>query len=119
MSKYQDDFKRGVTEMLVLSLLAQKDLYGYQITQTITKRTGGVYTLLEGTLYPILYRLEDTGCIESYSVKVGQRRTRKFYRINEKGRLQLEEMLRDYKVIGDAVTSVLEGGVLDDSEDET
>lgn len=118
MSKYQDDFKRGVTEMLVLSLLSKKDLYGYQITQTITGQTGGVYTLLEGTLYPILYRLEDAGCIESYNVTVGKRRRRKFYRIKEKGRAQLEEMLRDYRIIGEAVEAVLEGGVPGDGEDE-
>ncbi len=55
----KDNFKKGSVEMLLLSLLAEQDLYGYQMTQLITERGGGYIKVPEGSMYPTLYKLED------------------------------------------------------------
>lgn len=107
MGQYIDEFKRGATELLVLHLLSKEDMYGYQITHTLEEMTDGGYTLLEGTLYPILYKLEDSGCITSYGVKSGARRVRKYYHLEEPGIRRYKEMLKDYKFITDCIFGVL------------
>lgn len=108
MEKYIDDFKRGVTELLVLHMLSENDKYGYEITHAFETKTDGVYTMAEGTLYPILYKLEDAGYISGYSVKVGVRRMRKFYHLEEAGRARYEAMRRDYLLITDNIFKILE-----------
>lgn len=99
--KYQnrDEFKRGVTEMLVLLMLSEGDKYGYEITHAFEEKTDGVYTMVEGTLYPILYKLEDAGYISGYNVKVGVRRTRKLYKLEASGLARFEELKADYLLL--------------------
>ena len=116
MATYTDDFKRGVTELLVLHLLSQADRYGYEITHAFEESTNGRYKIAEGTLYPILYKLEDAGFISSYSVKVGVRRTRKFYRLEENGRQRYEAMLKDYLLLTNDVLLILGKEGLPDNE---
>jgi PadR family transcriptional regulator PadR len=108
LSQNQDNFKRGTAEMLVLYLLQQEDLYGYQITQRFAKKSEGVYTMLEGSLYPILYRLIDTGCITDYTVLVGKRRQRRYYHIEEKGKEYYAEILDEYKDITHAINLIMD-----------
>ena len=114
-SKYQnrDEFKRGVTEMLVLHMLSQGDMYGYELTHAFEDRTDGVYTMVEGTLYPILYKLEDAGLIAGYTVKVGVRRTRKVYRLEPAGHERLEELLADYMLLTPHILHMLGKDIVD------
>ena len=53
--------------MLVLHLLTKEELYGYQIVQAIEGKSEGAYTMQEGSLYPVLYRLADAGYISEYT----------------------------------------------------
>ena len=107
MEQFRDEFKRGATELLVLHMLMQEDQYGYQITHAFEEKTNGNYKMAEGTLYPILYKLEDAGHITGYSVKVGVRRTRKFYHIEESGKQRYREMLADYLLITENIFNIL------------
>ena len=59
--KYERQMKKGVLDMLVLKLLESEPRYGYQIIQELKDKSGDVFSLKDGTLYPILYRLEDDG----------------------------------------------------------
>lgn len=61
--RFARQLKKGVLEMLVLALLAEKPSHGYELLLRLKEGSGGELTLKEGTLYPILYRLEDGGCI--------------------------------------------------------
>lgn len=108
MSQNQDNFKRGTAEMLILHLLCEEDLYGYQITQSFAEKSNGVYTMLEGSLYPILYRLSDAGYISEYTKLVGKRRTRKYYHIEEAGREYLASILAEYDTIIDSINKILD-----------
>ena len=85
--------------MLVLLMLSEGDKYGYQLTHAFEEKTDGVYTMVEGTLYPILYKLEDAGCISSYTVKVGVRRTRKLYKLEAPGAERLKALREDYLLL--------------------
>lgn len=113
MSQNQDNFKRGTAELLVLYLLSKEDLYGYQITQALEEKSDGVYTMLEGSLYPVLYRLSDAGYISEYTKLVGKRRTRKYYHLEEAGREYYVRILSEYLEIIESIDKILdrnEGG---------
>ena len=72
----QSCFQRGLISLLILALLDQEDMYGYQIVQEITERSGGAIVTEEGSLYPVLYKLQDQGMLSGEKVLVGKRMTR-------------------------------------------
>ena len=110
MGQNQDNFKRGTAELLVLHLLQKEDLYGYQITHAFEEKSNGAYTMLEGSLYPILYRLTELGYITDYTRLVGKRRTRRYYHIEESGRVYYKEILNDYLTIINSIDKILDRG---------
>ena len=81
-----ENVRSGIVELLMLHLLTERDMYGYEIRQELEKRTGKIYILKEGTMYVSLYRMESRGLIESYKEYVVNNRFRMYYRINESGR---------------------------------
>ncbi len=89
--------KKATIEMILLKLLKEQDMYGYQMTQQVKKRSNGLYTILEGSMYPILYRLEEQGYISCYEQKAGKRQTRVYYRLEDPGREYLEEIHSAYE----------------------
>lgn len=93
--------------MLILHLLSEQELYGYQITQAFDERSNGTYTMLEGSLYLILYRLEDNGYITSEVKLAGKRRTRKYYTISETGMEYYRQLLADYDEITLGISKIL------------
>lgn len=74
-------FKKGVLELCVLSLLRSKDRYGYELTETISKQM----SVAAGTLYLVLKRLNDEGYFETYLVESESGPARKYYRLTDKG----------------------------------
>lgn len=80
--------KRGLLDICVLSVLRRRDSYGYQIIRDLS----GSIEVSESTLYPILRRLESTGCLTVYSVEHNGR-LRKFYRITAVGVAQITQFL--------------------------
>lgn len=89
--------KKTTIEMMLLKLLSESDMYGYQMTQELKKRSTGIYTLLEGSMYPILYRLSDQGYISFYEQKITPRQSRVYYHLEEKGIKYLKQLLTDYE----------------------
>ena len=78
--------KKGVLEMLVLEIICQEETYGYELMNKLKVRSGDLFTLKEGTLYPILYRLEDEGLIVSaWSQGAGKSAPKKMYKATEAG----------------------------------
>ena len=89
--------KKAVIELLILKLLSEHDMYGYQITQELKKRSNGQFTLLEGSMYPILYRLSDNNYISSYVRQTGIRQTRTYYHIEALGIDRLQNMMLEFQ----------------------
>ena len=108
MSQNQDNFKRGTAELLILHLLQEEDLYGYQITQRFSQKSTGLYTMLEGSLYPILYRLVDAGYLSDYFETVGKRRQRRYYHLEDNGKIYYEEVLKEYDNISAGINLILD-----------
>lgn len=83
--------KRGVLEICVLSAMRNEDAYGYKIIKDLSP----FMEVSESTLYPILKRLEQSGCVTEYSVEHNGR-LRKYYRITQTGHERISEFLSDW-----------------------
>lgn len=106
----QSCFQRGLISLLILALLDQEDMYGYQIVQEITERSGGAIVTEEVSLYPVLYKLQDQGMFSGEKVLVGKRMTRVYYHLEEPGRRRLQELSREYRAITQGVFQIIQGG---------
>lgn len=92
----KDGFKFGVVELLLLTLLLKEDKYGYQISHEISKISDGYIYLKEGSMYPVLYKLMEKGYITSSVEKIGLKRTRVYYHIEESGKEYLSKIRNNY-----------------------
>ena len=99
----------GSTSMLVLALLKEREMYGYEIIEELERRSNHVFKLKEGTLYPILHALEKERCLAARDAKTPGGRLRRYYRITEKGLRALEEKKEEWRGFSDAVTAILAG----------
>lgn len=93
----QNNYRRGVMSLVILSLLKREDMYGYQLVQETELSSGGLLTTQEGSLYPVLYRLLDQGYISDHRVQVGKRMTRIYYHLEPAGEEKLKELIADYE----------------------
>ena len=102
--RYLQQLKKGVLEMLVLRLICRKPAYGYELLNRLKTDSDGLFTLKEGTLYPILYRLEDDGMIQaSWTTGEGRNAPKKVYSVTEQGR---ERCLRQAEIWKQFVAAV-------------
>ncbi len=101
-----DNFKRGTVELVVLGVLIKKDMYGYEIVKAVEEMSEGRFSLPLGTLYPIFYRFAENGYISDYD-EVINKRLRKYYHLEEKGRAYYEELLNEYRKISQGVELIL------------
>ncbi len=99
--------KKATIEMLLLRFLSESDKYGYQLCQEFKKRSTGIYTILEGSMYPILYRLTEQNYITFYEKKVGVRQVRIYYHITEEGNKYLETLVSSYREFSDIIEFLL------------
>lgn len=100
----------GSTSMLILKLLDGEDMYGYQMIDTLGKRSDDTFSLKAGTLYPLLHDLEEKGMVNSYEKSADSGRLRKYYSITKKGKGMLAEKEDEWKVYVNAINQVLRGG---------
>ena len=108
--KYESQMKKGVLDMLVLKLLDEEEKYGYQIISELKEKSNGRFVLKEGTLYPILYRLEDDALVKSkWSEPEGKKVPRKYYVITERGKEKLREIEALWRGIYESAAVIMEG----------
>jgi DNA-binding PadR family transcriptional regulator len=99
----------GSTTLLILELLKNEDLYGYQMIEHLEKRSNNIFTLKAGTLYPLLHSLEQQGAVSSYDIEENNR-TRKYYSLTSAGRKLLSDKKEEWNAFFNAVNNVLYGG---------
>lgn len=102
-------YMSGSSNLLVLTLLSEKSYYGYELIKTLRKRSNDVFDMKEGTLYPILHKLENDELIDSTNQEVSGR-TRKVYSITEKGRKVLAKEKEEWREFSLAVNQILAFG---------
>lgn len=102
------NFKRGFLPLIILSLLSQEDMYGYQLVQGIARQSEGKFLTKEGSLYPVLYKLLEGEFISSYEVKAGIRMKHIFYHIEERGKEYLAFLKEQYIEVTSGIQSILD-----------
>lgn len=104
------EFKRGSLELAVLHLLQSGEAYGYDIVTTLAQRTGGALEVTDGTLYPLLYRLERAGSVAVRWETPERGAPRKYYRLTDAGRLELARLTREWTHFANAMNHLLAQG---------
>lgn len=84
--KLMQQFKKGSTPLLILSVLTEEPMYGYQIMRELEARSQGYFSLTAASLYPTLHKLEADNLVSSGWQEGHGRRRRKYYTITNKGR---------------------------------
>lgn len=110
MNKLEQQIKKGLLEIAILSVLEEQDCYGYELIHQLDDWSKGIFILKEGTLYPILYRLEDSGHIQSYWKTESESRSkpRKYYRITNEGKLLYKNAKDSFFTILDGFTNIID-----------
>lgn len=98
---------KGVLDMLLLALIAEGPRYGYEMVQALSRR--GLDLVSEGSIYPVLGRLEKAGLIEGYFEPSPQGPRRKYYRLRPRGREVLDRWVDEWRRFAAGVTAVLQG----------
>lgn len=93
----RDQMRKGSTEILILSLLVESPMYGYEISQHLKQRSGGYFEMKEGLLYPTLHRMQQNGWLSSDWRNVDGRQ-RKYYQLTPVGREVLGEQAAEWKI---------------------
>ena len=107
MARTNPPFMSGVPELLLLRMLDQQEMYGYELVRSIRDVTGEAITLGEGVIYPVLHSLEKSGALKSRRKTVGGR-TRVYYSLTARGRRRLHDLADDWRRIQNGVRTALE-----------
>ena len=107
--KISKELLKGSTKMLILEMVKDENMYGYQMIKKLKEKSNNVFEFKEGTLYPILHSLEEEGSISSYwDDTTGKKR--KYYAITTKGKKSLTEKNEEWKIFSESVNRII-GGV--------
>lgn len=98
-------FKKGILDLCVLSILEKKEVYGYGLKMEMAE----LMEVTENTLYPLLRRLEKDGYLETSTHQSEQGRKRKYYRITELGKTHLQTQRAEWRSFKQAADRLIEG----------
>jgi PadR family transcriptional regulator, regulatory protein PadR len=101
------ELKRGSLELIVLHLLAPGEAYGYEIVSKLTAETDGALEVTDGTLYPVLYRLERAGFVTVRWETPERGVPRKYYRLTDEGRDELRRLEHEWTTFARAMARLL------------
>src|SRR5262245_23707059 len=101
------ELRRGSLELVVLHVLAPAEAYGYEIVTMLASRTDGVLAVTDGTLYPVLYRLERAGLVAVRWETPERGVPRKYYRLTNAGREELTRLTEEWTTFAKAMTRLL------------
>ena len=105
--KFDKELLKGATETLVLAALAEKPSHGYQLVERLRQQSEGIFELGEGTLYPLLYKLEARGLIQGdWEPGSGQRKKR-VYRLTPRGKKQLAGRSEQWQALVRGMTLIV------------
>ncbi len=104
------ELRRGSLELIVLHLLAPGEAYGYEIVTKLTRESAGALEVTDGTLYPVLYRLERAGLVSVRWDTPDRGVPRKYYQLTDAGRVELASMRADWFAFADAMARLLGQG---------
>ena len=106
--EHSSQLLKGVLDMCLLALIAEESSYGYEMASKLQAR--GLELVSEGSIYPLLSRLQKRGYVESYFVESAGGPPRKYYRIRPSGSERLQSWAGEWSRTSHAVSEILEGG---------
>ena len=106
--EHSSQLLKGVLDMCLLALIGEEPSYGYEMVSKLQDR--GLELVSEGSIYPLLSRLQKRGLIEGYFVESTGGPPRKYYRIGDEGRRQLADWAVEWGNVSTGVEAVLNGG---------
>ena len=106
MAKTNPPFMSGVPELLVLRLLARREMYGYELVKAVRLVTGEAIVLGEGVIYPVLHGLERSGALQATRKPVNGR-TRVYYSVTPKGRDRLDRLSTEWDRVSTGINAAL------------
>ena len=101
------ELRRGSLELIVLHLLASGEAYGYEIVSKLVAETNGALEVTDGTLYPVLYRLERAGFVSVRWETPERGVPRKYYRLTDAGRDELVQLTQEWTTFATAMAALL------------
>ena len=101
------ELRRGTLELIVLHLLAPGEAYGYEIVSKLTAETNGALEVTDGTLYPVLYRLERAQLVSVRWETQERGVPRKYYRLTDAGRAELARLTHEWTTFAKAMSALL------------
>src|SRR6476661_2246395 len=104
---YDREFLTGAVRVLLLGLLAEREMYAYEILRETGHRSAGAFALKEGTLYPALHQMERSGLLKATWRESAAGRPRKYYSLTAKGRRQAESKRGQWASISTAMRAIL------------
>ena len=99
--------RRGSVQVLILGLLQEKPMYGYQLSKELRRRSKGYFEFKEGTLYPALHRMEKEGLVRGEWQVVEEGPSRKYYHLTDKGREELARSRQEWATFADQLLALL------------
>lgn len=106
--KFSKEIMKGAAEVIVLKTLDDlSEAYGYQLIKAIAQTSNNVFEFQEGTLYPLLYRLEDKGYVQSEKKPAESGKMRRYYSLTTKGAAILQERTAEYGAFIAGLNNVL------------
>jgi PadR family transcriptional regulator PadR len=105
--RLEGDLRKGSVRALVLSLLAEKPMYGYKLCKELQRRSQGYFGFKEGTLYPALHRMERDGLLRGQWQVVEDGPSRKYYQLTNRGREELARSQREWTAFADQLLAML------------
>jgi PadR family transcriptional regulator PadR len=110
MTDTKPNFMNGVPELLLLRLLQEREMYGYELVQAIVAQTEAAISLGEGVVYPVLHALERDGALKSRRKTVNGR-SRVYYSLTEAGARRLMNLAGNWTRLSQAISTVLKGPI--------
>lgn len=105
----QMHFRKDLSMLCILSLLEKSgEMYGYELVKAMGERSAGMFDLPEGTIYPVLYRLEEQGYVKQRAVRVGKRMNRYYYSLTDMGHVFYAELRKEYETVQRGVALILQ-----------
>ena len=104
---YKNNLITGITELLVLKILEQHDSYVYEIQKMINNHSEQLLSISLNTIYTVTYKLEKENLISEYSKRVGKKRTRVYYHLEETGKEHLAKVMTNYNYMIDGVNRII------------
>jgi PadR family transcriptional regulator PadR len=105
------DIIRGNIDTIILKLLQEADMYGYEIVNEIKIRTNNLFDIKEATLYSVVQRLEKRDLISSYKGEKSHGGTRRYYKITAFGKAYYKELIKEFKTLNKIMVNILGGDI--------